>query len=231
MQVAKNFRIVVLLMGATPLFAQSQQNQQQTPPPAQSSQSAPSAPATKKPSTADDNPFPEDISRKAAADDNAAPSAPPTSTPDSAKPPGSTAPPGSSTPPRSTSPEDSNSSSRSKFQGLGDLPDDNSSRISNGAGGYIVNPKLAAQDVKVGGFYLDQRDYKGAYARFKEATLVDAGNADAVFGLAEAARGLNHKDEAVQNYQLYLDASPDGKKAKEARKALASMSESQAPKK
>ena len=231
MQAAKNFRMMVLLLGAAPLFAQSQQ---QTPPaqqtPAQSNQSAPAAPAAKKPSTADDNPFPEDISRKAAADDNAAPSAP--STPDSTKPPGSAPPADSSTPPRSTSPAGDNSSSRSKFEGLGDLPDDdNFSRISNGAGGYIVNPKLAAQDVKIGGFYLDQRDYKGAYARFKEAMLVDAGNADAVFGLAEAARGLNHKDEAVQNYQLYLDASPDGKKAKEARKALASMSESQAPKK
>jgi tetratricopeptide (TPR) repeat protein len=94
-------------------------------------------------------------------------------------------------------------------------------RISNGAGGYILNPKLASEDVRVGGFYLAQGDFKGAYARYKEATLVNPENADAVFGLAQAARGLNHNDEAAQNFRIYLDAFPDGKKAKEARKALA----------
>ena len=83
----------------------------------------------------------------------------------------------------------------------------------------------STEDVKIGGFYLDQHDYKGAYARYKEATLVNPENADAVFGLAEAARGLNRKDEAADNYRIYLDAFPDGKKAKEARKALAALTE------
>jgi TolA-binding protein len=92
-----------------------------------------------------------------------------------------------------------------------------------------VNPKLATEDVRIGGFYLDQGDYKGAYLRYKEATLVDAGNAEAVFGLARAAEGLKQKDEAVQNFQLYLDAFPDGKKAKEARKALAALGAPSAP--
>jgi hypothetical protein len=31
---------------------------------------------------------------------------------------------------------------------------------------------------------------------------------------------MNHRDEAVQSYQLYLAALPDGPKAKEAKKAL-----------
>src|ERR1700733_3096718 len=221
MRFAKKISTMALpiLLGAAPVFAQQQSQQQSSPPP--SSQSTPSAPAQtpsapppKKPSTADDNPFPEDISRKAAQGDDASPDAGKAPAPAPAeKPNGSSA-----------APADTGSSSRSKFQGLGDLGDD-ASRISNGAGGDILNPKLAAQDVKVGGFYLDQRDYKGAYSRYKEATLVDPGNADAVFGLAEAARGLNHKDEAVQNYHIYLDAFPDNKRAKEARKALAALGE------
>ncbi len=100
---------------------------------------------------------------------------------------------------------------------------DRESRISNGAGGYIHDPQLAAKDVKVGNFYLQTGAYKGAYDRFKEATLVAPENADAVFGLAESARGLGMTKVAVTNYTVYLDAFPDGKRAKQARKALAEL--------
>jgi tetratricopeptide (TPR) repeat protein len=97
------------------------------------------------------------------------------------------------------------------------------SPVSNGHGGYVINLTLAAKDDKVGQYYLQTGDYQGAYSRFKEATEVNPGDADAVFGLAEAARGLKHKDEAVENYKLYLDVVPDGSKAKAARKALAEL--------
>lgn len=100
---------------------------------------------------------------------------------------------------------------------------DGESPVANGDGGYVLNPTLAVKDTKVGQFYLQTGDYKGAYDRFKDATEVDPTNADAVYGLAEAARGLNRKDEAVQNYLLYLDAVPDGGKSKAARKALAEL--------
>jgi len=154
--------------------------------------------AQPKKSTADDNPFPEDISEKAAAEARARDA-------EAAKP-----APGAAT---------GESSSRDKLDNL-DLEGDSDSRISDGAGGVIHEPKLAADDVHVGQFYLNREDYKGAYARFKEATQADPENPDAVFYLAEAARRMNHRDEAVQNYQLYLTALPDGPKAKEARKAL-----------
>lgn len=100
---------------------------------------------------------------------------------------------------------------------------DRDTRISNGAGGYIHDPELAAKDDKVGKFYLDNGDFKGAYDRYKEATEVAPEDGEAVFGLAESARGLHKTDEAASNYSLYLDVFPDGKKAKEARKALASL--------
>ncbi|QNI30236.1 tetratricopeptide repeat protein [Alloacidobacterium dinghuense] len=179
------------------------------PPASDSSKDAPalqpaqnSAQQPKK-STADDNPFPEDISEKAAADAKARDS-------EAAKP-----------APAATG----ESSSRDKLDNL-DLEGDRDTRIADGAGGVVHNPKLAADDVHVGQFYLNREDYKGAYARFKEATLADPENPEAVFYLAEAARRMNHRDEAVTNYQLYLAALPDGPKAKEAHKALRDLSAS-----
>lgn len=176
------------------------------PPPAQKDDASSIAPAQTssqqpaKKSTEDDNPFPEDVSEKAAAAakakeaEDAKPSAPVT-------------------------PNAGESSSSDQTKGM-DLEGENDSRVSSGAGGTVLDPQLAAHDVRVGQFYLNQGDLKGAYERFREAVQVDPGNADAIFYTAEAARRLNHKDEAEQNYQLYLDALPDGPKAKDARKAL-----------
>jgi tetratricopeptide (TPR) repeat protein len=104
-----------------------------------------------------------------------------------------------------------------------DAPPGSESRISNGAGGYVHDPQLAAQDERIGKFYLQSGDYKGAYDRYKEATRVAPEDADAVFGLAESARGLHRSQEAISNYAVYLDAFPDGKKSKQARKALAEL--------
>ncbi|MBT9329463.1 tetratricopeptide repeat protein [Paracidobacterium acidisoli] len=157
----------------------------------------------KKHSAAEDNPFPEAQSTKAAHE-----AGNDTPAPDSSSP---------ATPPSSS--DKNYSSSQDGLKGL-DLPGDKDSRISDGAGGTVLNPKLAADDARVGGYYLRTGDYKGAYSRYLEATKVDPGNADAVFGLAEAERGLNHRDEAVSGYRLYLEALPDGPHAKDARKAL-----------
>lgn len=84
----------------------------------------------------------------------------------------------------------------------------------------IHNPSLGKKDTQVGLFYLKSGNYQGAYDRLQEAARVDPTNADAVFGLAEAARHLNRRDEAIRNYQLYLSALPDGPRAKDARKGL-----------
>ena len=177
------------------------------PPPAKKDDTPPlttaPADAQQKKSTADDNPFPEDISRKAEDAANAKEA-------DDSKPTGSTA-------------QDENSSGK-KLSDADLLGKEN--HISNGAGGYIHDPKMAADDVHVGQFYLDREDFKGAYTRFKEATLVDPENPEAVFYLAEASRRLSHLDEAKQNYQLYLAAMPDGPKAKDAKKALRELSAS-----
>jgi hypothetical protein len=155
-----------------------------------------------KKSTADDNPFPQDVSQKAA---------------DAAK--AREAEEGKQGPLAAQG----ESSSSDKTKGL-DLEGDKDGRLANGSGGIIHDPQLAEHDVHVGEFYLNREDYQGAYERLKEATQADPANADAVFYLAEAARHLNRKDEAVQNYQLYLAAVPDGPKSKAAHKALRELS-------
>jgi tetratricopeptide (TPR) repeat protein len=114
------------------------------------------------------------------------------------------------------------SSSRVDLKRL-DAPAGSASRISNGEGGYIHDPQLAAKDQKIGNFYLSTHAYKGAYDRFLEATRVAPEDGNAVFGLAEAARGLHKDKEAIANYSIYLEAFPDGKKAKDAEKALAEL--------
>lgn len=192
---------------------------QQTP--ANQSNSDKSQPEAKqqqegKPSPAEANPFPEATSKKAKqspADANPFPEAMSKKAEDAAN---------GTTEPDAKSGQPGSSSSHVDMKRF-DKPADEESRISDGAGGYIHNPALASQDDKVGKFYLQAGDYKGAYDRFKEATKVAPEDADAVFGLAESARALRLNEEAASNYALYLDAFPDGKKSKEARKALAAL--------
>lgn len=143
-----------------------------------------------KPTPAEANPFPEEKSRKAADAANGPAKGP-----------------------------SGSSSSRFDVNRL-NAPAGSEARISNGEGGYIHDPQLAEKDVKVGNFYLQTRDYKGAYDRFLEATRVAPENGNAVFGLAESARGLNKTQEAITNYSIYLQAFPKGKKAKDAEKSL-----------
>lgn len=152
-------------------------------------------------STAQQNPFPEEQSEKAAKQADQPQNAP-------------AAAPGTSAP----NAQDS-SSSAIKGLNLGDI----GPRSSDGSGGTVLSPDLARKDAKVGDFYLQTGDFKGAYDRFVEAAKVDPANAEAVYGLADAARHLNHREEAIRNYQLYLTALPDGPRSKDARKALKEM--------
>jgi Flp pilus assembly protein TadD len=186
--------IFVFLLAALPALAQ----QQGQP----SSQDAASGKANTKqqtthPSSPDANPFPEEQSEKTAAAAGANGSG-------------------------AKQPDPGYSSSHVDMKRL-DPDADRETRISNGAGGYVHDPQLAAKDEKVGKFYLQAGDFKGAYDRYREASLVAPEDGDAVFGLAEAARGLHLKEEAEANYKLYIDAFPDGKKSKDARKALAAL--------
>jgi tetratricopeptide (TPR) repeat protein len=90
--------------------------------------------------------------------------------------------------------------------------------------GSLAGEGKAQDDVRVGRFYLSSGDYKGAYGRFSEAARLDPTNIDAIYGLAASADGLHHAQEALTNYKLYLEIAPDGHDAKSARKAIRSLS-------
>jgi tetratricopeptide (TPR) repeat protein len=167
---------------------------------------APAAPdagqqAPQKPnSAAKDNPFPEDVSKGAAAaaakDSDAS---------------------------GDSSSSSSSSSSADDTDPNADLPRNTGRRKYGKASEDLQNVSPAARaqdDVKVGRFYLGTGDYKGAYARFSDASRMDPTSVDAIYGLAAAAAGLHHMDEALTNYKLYLEIAPDGNDAKSARKAL-----------
>ena len=89
-----------------------------------------------------------------------------------------------------------------------------------GAPPTVVDPARAKKDADVAGFYLKTGNYQGALLRYKDATASDPANVEAIFGLAEAQRMLKKNAEAARNYQLYLDITPNGPKAKQALKAL-----------
>jgi hypothetical protein len=80
--------------------------------------------------------------------------------------------------------------------------------------------QVIKEDVDVGGFYLEKKNWKAAQARFTAAFAMDSENPDVVWGLAEAERHLQLYKEAAEHYKLFLSYDPDGPHHREARKAL-----------
>jgi tetratricopeptide (TPR) repeat protein len=156
---------------------------------------------------AQENPFPEDVSKgaaAAAAKDSDANS--------------------------SSSSSSSSSNAAGDADPNGDLPRETGRRRlkkpsdKDIQSGSLAGEGRAQDDVRVGRFYLGSGDFKGAYGRYSEAIRLDPTNLDAIYGLAAAAAGLHHTDEALTNYKLYLQIAPDGNDAKSARKALRALS-------
>jgi hypothetical protein len=210
----------------TPTAAAKEKTKQGTTTPANAGPSADQGPApdaqqapAKKPSTAADNPFPEDVSEKAAAAAKAA--SKDASTPNAPSPANQT--------PAEKQAQGSSSLDNTDKLGLDD-PNRKQLKLESPDGAAdVYDPKRATEDVRVGKFYLQTGYFKGAYDRFKDATAFDHENVEAVFYLAEAARKLNMAKEAEQNYQLYLAVVHDGPNAKAARKALGELGSSSKP--
>ena len=114
--------------------------------------------------------------------------------------------------------DDGFSSSRN---GLQQLPAEDD---SDGRPGKSTKNKtreqLVKEDVDVGSFYLDKKDWKGAQSRFQSAFALDSESPDAVWGLAEAERHLHLYKESAAHYKLFLSYDPDSKRGREARKSL-----------
>lgn len=121
--------------------------------------------------------------------------------------------------------ESGSSSSLSGMNNIIPPPDDDSTQPSRRGkkGSTIDQPEhqeTAAEDENVGGYYLDNKDWKAALSRFQSALVLDPYNPDVYWGLAESQRHLGNFAEARANYQKVVDYDPDSHHGKEARKAL-----------
>jgi tetratricopeptide (TPR) repeat protein len=83
-----------------------------------------------------------------------------------------------------------------------------------------VHTETAAEDLTVGKYYLDQKNWKAALSRLQSAMVLDPENPEVYWALAEADRHLGKFAEARANYEKVEEYDPDSKHAKEAAKAL-----------
>jgi len=218
----------------------AQTSQTQNPPPApcpdpnhpsapSSNQTAKPCPdgAPKRPSAAEQFPFPGSPSKPANPPDSPTP----TTTPSDA----ATQHPFPTAPPPKLPGDDSSSSSSSSGDDLTPPPDDDPTAKadpSNPPEGTSVHRKLPKvkkvqtddervdEDLYVAKFYMHDENYQGAYLRAKDAVSIQPEYSAAHFALAEILQKMKKKDEAISEFQTYLKLDPDGEKAKAAKKAL-----------
>jgi tetratricopeptide (TPR) repeat protein len=82
-------------------------------------------------------------------------------------------------------------------------------------------PKETAKDnVSVGKYYLDKKNWKAAQSRFQSALVLAPEDPEVYWGLAESARHLGNFADARANYEKVIEYDPDSKHAKEAKKIL-----------
>lgn len=80
--------------------------------------------------------------------------------------------------------------------------------------------ETSAEDIQVGKYYLDTKNWKAALSRFESAMVLAPDEPEVYWGLAESERHLGDFADARGYYQKVADYDPDGKHGKEARKAL-----------
>lgn len=81
----------------------------------------------------------------------------------------------------------------------------------------VIRHPSAKKSVEIGNYYLRQKDYRGALSRFKEAVKADPNYAPAYLGLGKAYDKMGFKQEALTDYQKYLDNLDSEKQADRAR--------------
>jgi tetratricopeptide (TPR) repeat protein len=119
---------------------------------------------------------------------------------------------------------DGEENSSSSLKGLEDLlppPDsDQSDRKRKLAVKQPTHQEAAAEDINVGSYYLDKKNWKAALSRYESALVLDPENPEVYWGLAEAQRHLGELSNARANYEKVVEYDPDGHHGKESRKAL-----------
>jgi Tfp pilus assembly protein PilF len=80
-----------------------------------------------------------------------------------------------------------------------------------------------AEDLQVASFYMNDKNWRGAYGRAQDAVRLYDDDPDAHLALAEAARKLGKLDEAEKEYRRTLALDPVPKTRKAAERALKEM--------
>jgi tetratricopeptide (TPR) repeat protein len=118
----------------------------------------------------------------------------------------------------------SSSDSRSGFDKVLAGADDDSEPAGKGRRKLAVpapeHQETAGEDIEVGKYYLDTKNWKAALSRFESAMVLSPDEPEVYWGLAESARHLGNFAEARGYYQKVAEYDPDSKHGKEAIKAL-----------
>jgi tetratricopeptide (TPR) repeat protein len=203
------------MAASTVLFAQQQ------PAPAQQK------PAQQQPTPAGGNPFPEDDTSVPVMPNANSAAAPDTAATEAGS--GLPAPSKDADPARSPDEEGANASSSSAFstESSSSIPDMDKLMPKDDEGTHRKLGKqapefheTAANDIDVGKYALDRKEWKSALSRFQSAMVMDPENPEVYWGLAEASRHLGDFAGARNYYQKVLEYDPDSRHAKDAQKAL-----------
>jgi hypothetical protein len=80
--------------------------------------------------------------------------------------------------------------------------------------------EVVAEDITVGSYYLDKKNWKAAQSRYQSAMVLDPENPEVYWGLAESAYHLGDLAEARDYYLKVADYDPDGPHGKQLKKIL-----------
>ena len=116
--------------------------------------------------------------------------------------------------------QENSSSSLSGLDKLLPPPDDDQTGKKKKKEKEPTHQEAASEDINVGGYYLERKNWKAAYSRFESALILDPENPDVYWGLAEAERQLGDLANARAHYEKVLEYDPDSRHGREARKAL-----------
>ena len=122
----------------------------------------------------------------------------------------------------SSDPAQVSSSRESNLDSLLPPPGDDDTSGRKKRRGVLDEPpkETAKEDISVGKYYLDQKNWRAAQSRFQSALVLAPEDPEVYWGLAESARHMGMFAEAKANYQKVMEYDPDSKHAKEAKKAL-----------
>lgn len=115
------------------------------------------------------------------------------------------------------------SSSLNELGGLLSGPDDEQPTGGKNKHDQVIETmprETPKEDISVGNYYLDIKDWRGALSRFQSALVLAPENPDVYWGLAECQRHLGDFTDARANYIKVMVYDPGSHHAKEAKKAL-----------